>query len=138
MFLETILDDAVHVDETTRRPGSALAGRWRNRLASTIELAVDEHHHIRGTFHTEVGMVDQAASYEVVGFVEGDAFSFCVDFGRRGSVASWTGHHITNDDRGERLVTLWHLARPVEHPHSEADTWRALMAGGDEFTRADN
>lgn len=137
MFLETILADAVHVEDTTRRPGSAVAGRWRNRLGSTMELNVDAHHHINGTFHTAVGVLDPGATFHVTGYAEGDALAFCVDFGGRGSVAAWAGHHIT-DDHGERLVTLWHLVQPVKDPHSDADVWRALMAGSDEFTRADD
>jgi hypothetical protein len=49
-------------------------------------------------------------------------------------VASWSGHHLS-DDEGERLVTLWHLAQPVRDPHSDADVWKGIVAGGDEFTR---
>ncbi|MDH3680839.1 MAG: avidin/streptavidin family protein [Acidimicrobiia bacterium] len=137
MFLETILADAVHVEQDTRKPASAISGRWRNELGSTMELTVDEHHQVHGTFHTEVGLLDPALTFPVAGFAEGDAFSFCVDFGRRGSVASWSGHHISEAD-GERLVTLWHLAQPVSDPHSEADVWGALMAGADQFLRAED
>jgi len=136
MFVETILTDAVRVGDATRKPASAVAGRWRNRLGSTIDLLVGDHHHLHGTFHAGVGVADPAATFAVTGFVEGDALSFCVDFGRRGSVASWSGHHIT-DGHGERLVTLWHLAQPVADPHSETDTWKSLMAGADEFTRVE-
>ena len=135
MFLETILVDAMGTDERARQPGSAVAGRWRNRLGSIMELEVDDRHLVRGTFHSGVGVGDPTIGFEVIGFVEGDAFSFCVDFGRWGSVASWTGHHITDDEHGERLVTIWHLARPVKDPHSEADTWGAVLTGGDEFRR---
>ena len=134
MFLETILADALHVGNETRKPASALTGRWRNRLGSVVELAVDDHHHVSGTYRTGVGVLDPDATFHVVGFAEGDAFSFCVDFGRRGSVASWSGHHIDDDD-GERLVSLWHLAQPVREAHSEADVWKAMMAGADEFRR---
>jgi hypothetical protein len=136
MFLETILADALHVEEEDRKPASALAGRWRNRLGSTMELTVGEDHRLDGTFHTGVGSVTSPTTFHVAGFAEGDALSFCVDFGRRGSVASWSGHHVA-DSHGERLVTLWHLARPVNDPHSDADVWASLMAGADEFTRAE-
>lgn len=135
MFLERIIADALHAEKTTRKPPSAIAGRWSNRLGSTMELTVDEHHQIHGSFHTVVGMPENAPSFPVVGFAEGDALSFCVDFGRRGSVASWSGHHVTDDD-GERLVTLWHLVQPVQDPHGEKDVWRALMAGSNDFSRA--
>ncbi len=132
MFVETIIYDAVHADDA-RAPASAIAGRWRNRLGSVMELNVDDGHHIHGTFHSEVG-VPHPLTFGVTGFAEGDALTFCVDFGKRGSVAAWAGHHIT-DGKGERLVTLWHLVQPVRNPHAESDVWRATMAGSDEFTR---
>ena len=135
MFLETILADAVHVEDGSRKPTSGIDGRWRNRLGSTMELAVGADHRITGTFRSGVGLAEPSATFPIVGFAEGDAFSFCVDFGWRGSVASWSGHHISDGAEGDRLVTLWHLARPGRDPHHEADVWRALVAGGDEFTR---
>ena len=134
MFLETILADAVHVDEGKRRTPSAIAGRWRSRLGSTMELRVTDDHRIEGTFHTAVGHFDPSHPFHVAGFVEGDAFGFCVDFGQRGSVASWSGHHLASDD-GDRLVAQWNLAQPVRHAHSEADVWGAELAGSDEFVR---
>lgn len=137
MFPNPYLKASVQAGEGERLSGSALAGRWRNQLGSTMVLEVDDHHRIRGTFHTGAAIGDPKAGYEIVGFAEGDAFAFCVDFGRWGSVASWTGHHVTGEERGERLVTMWHLAQPVDDPHSEIDTWRAMLAGGDEFQRDD-
>jgi hypothetical protein len=136
MFLETVLSDAVHLDDASRRRPSAIAGRWRNRLGSTMEIEVDEDHRIHGHFHTAVGLLDPSHPFPVVGFAEGDSVAFSVDFGRRGAVASWAGFHIDDDD-GERLVTMWHLTQPVRHPHSEADVWGALLAGSDEFTRTE-
>lgn len=135
MFLDRMLVDAARGDDAPREPSSALVGLWRNSLGSTMELAVDDHNRIRGSYHTGVGIADPTAAFDVTGFAEGDAFAFTVDFGRRGSVAAWTGHHIVDDEQGERLVTLWHIARPVASPHSVADIWRAVLAGGDEFRR---
>jgi hypothetical protein len=134
MFLETILADAVHIDDAARRHPSAIAGRWRSRLGSTMELTVDEDHRVHGNFHTAVGVLDPNRPYPVVGFAEDDALSFSVDFGRHGSVAAWAGFHI-EDESSERLVMLWHLTQPVRHPHNDADVWGALLAGSDEFTR---
>ncbi len=136
MFLETILADALRGDDDDRKPPSPFAGRWRNRLGSTIDLTVEDRHRLTGTFHAIVGAVDPGAGFHLAGFVEGEALAFCVDFGRRGSVASWSGHHL-DDEHGERLVTLWHLARPVEDSHG-ADLSRAMMAGADEFIRVDD
>ena len=134
MFVERIIADAKNVEKTERRKPSIIEGEWGNRLGSTMKLTVDEHHRIHGTFHTAVGMPEGSPGFPVVGFVEGDALSFCVDFGQRGSVAAWSGHHVS-DEHGERLVTLWHLVQPVQEPHGETDVWRALMAGSNEFAR---
>jgi hypothetical protein len=133
MFLETVLDDAVHPDDQPRRPASAVAGRWRNRRGSVVELIVHDDHHLHGTFSPEI-LDDPGRPFHVSGYAEGDALAFTVDFGRKGSVASWSGHHLSDDD-GERLITLWHVARPVAHPHSESELSAAILSGADEFTR---
>lgn len=133
MFLETIINDALHVDQDERRPVS-VTGTWANRLGSVMEIEVGSDHRITGTFRTGVGGGTSATEYQLSGFAEGDALAFAVDFGRSGSVAAWTGHHLT-DDEGERLVTLWHLAQPVVDPHGDTDIWRAVAAGANEFTR---
>jgi hypothetical protein len=136
VFLETILSDALRGYDDDRKVPSPVTGRWRNRLGSTMELTVGDNHQIHGTYHASVGEVDTKLPFPVVGFIEGEALSFCVDFGRRGSVASWSGHHV-DDEQGERLVTLWHLARPVGDAGS-VDLSRAMMAGADEFVRSED
>ena len=135
MFLETVLSDALRDDDADRKPPSPIEGRWRNRWGSVMELQVGEDHEIHGSFHAAVGAVDPTMSFHLVGFVEGEAVSFCVDFGRRGSVASWSGHHV-HDEHGDRIVTLWHLARPVSDTSTgHADLSRSMLAGADEFVR---
>lgn len=133
VFLETMLADALRGDDDDRKVPAAVTGRWRNRLGSTMELTVGDNHQIHGTYHAVMGEVNPTLPFPVVGFIEGEAVSFCVDFGRRGSVASWAGHHL-HDEQGERLVTLWHLARPVEVTGA-VDVSRAMLAGADEFVR---
>lgn len=133
MFLETILADALRGFDEDRKPPSPIAGRWRNRRGSEMELSIGDNHEIHGTFHAQVGAVDPRMNFHVVGYVEGEAISFCVDFGRRGSVASWSGHHV-NDEHGDRLITLWHLARPVPDT-GRTDLYNAMLAGSDEFIR---
>ena len=137
MFLETIINDAIHVGEAERRSASALTGTWRNRLGSVMRIEVERDHRIHGTLQTGVGGETSSKEYAVAGFAEGDAVSFCVDFGRSGSVAAWAGHHLS-DASGERIVTLWHLAQPVRDPHGEKDVWSAVIAGANEFTRVDD
>ena len=132
MFIEMLIADALQREEKPRTPPSKLAGRWRNRLGSVMQVTVDENHRVDGSFTSGVGASGRTC--HLVGYAEGDALSFCVDFGRLGSVAAWAGHRVA-DDQGERLVTLWHLALPVREPHSDADVWGSVSAGGDEFTR---
>lgn len=132
MFVETILADALHPEATKRTAVSAFTGQWKNSRGSVMEITIHNDHHIHGTFHTQVA--ENGAPFNLNGFAEGDAISFSVDFGKRGSVASWSGHHMT-DDRGEHLVTLWHLARPVRDPHGLAELSGAILSGADEFTR---
>jgi len=131
MLLEMILEQATEKPEP--KPASQFAGRWQNRLGSSLDLSVDGTE-LSGTFNSGVGVWNPAAGFHVRGFVEGDAISFCVDFGSRGSVASWSGHFVEGED-GDRLVTLWHLAQSVAHPHTDTDIWNSMMAGSDEFTR---
>lgn len=112
---------------------AALAGRWQNKLGSVMELAVDAASHgLSGTFRSGVGSPHPDRTYHLSGFAVGDAFVFAVDFNPHGSVGAWTGHHVADGD-GERLVTLWHLARPVKAAHSDGDVWGAVLAGADEF-----
>ena len=132
MLLEMILEQATEKPEP--KPTSQFVGKWRNRLGSDLELTIDGSE-VSGTFRSGVGVWNPPAGFHVRGFVEGDAISFCVDFGARGSVAAWSGH-LVEDDAGGRLVTLWHLAQSVAHPHSDTDIWNSMMAGSDEFTRA--
>lgn len=112
----------------------ALSGRWHNRLGSVMELTVEDGDLVSGTFSTGVGTTHPEGSYHLTGYVLGDVLAFCVDFRPHGSVAAWAGHHV-RDGRGERLVTLWHLAQPVAAPRDETDLWRGVLAGADEFER---
>lgn len=136
MFIETIIADALHREDQPRVSPSGLAGRWRNSLGSIMDLTVGDDHRVTGSFSSGVGVGGATRTFGLSGFAEGDAVSFCVDFGSLGSVAAWAGHRISGE-QGERLVTLWHLALPVRHPHRDADVWGSVSAGGDEFTRVD-
>ena len=100
MLLEMILEQATEKPEP--KPTSQFAGRWQNRLGSSLELSVDGAE-LTGTFRSGVGVWNPATGFRVRGFVEGDAISFCVDFGARGSVAAWSGHFV-EDEGGDRLV----------------------------------
>jgi hypothetical protein len=122
------------VAEEARRRTTSIVGRWRNQLGSTLELQVGPDDAVTGTFRAAVGTVHAERDYHVSGYALGNAVAFCVDFRPHGSVATWTGHHV-EDGRGERLVTLWHLAQPVDEPHGGTELWRGVVAGADEFQR---
>lgn len=111
-----------------------IAGRWRSRLGSVMELAVAGGDTVSGSYRTSVGVTRAQHSYSLTGYVLGDALVFCVDFRPHGSVGSWAGHHLVDEDN-ERLVTLWHLARPAAGPHTDADVWEGILAGSDVFER---
>jgi hypothetical protein len=119
--------------ETAARPAS-IAGRWRNRLGSVMEVAVGDDDVVTGWFRTGVGGDGAQHEHPLTGFVRGDAVVFCVDFRPHGSLSAWAGHHVV-DGGPERLVTLWHLARPVPQAHAEVDLWQGLLAGADQFER---
>ncbi len=116
------------------RKVATAGGTWKNRLGSVMELTIDEHGAVTGTFRTAVGAPHPSRTYHLVGYAHGESVAFCVDFNPHGSVAAWVGHHV-NDAHGERLVTLYHLATPVTSPRSDADLWQSVIAGADEFTR---
>lgn len=124
------------VAQETRRRTASISGRWHNQLGSTLELAVGTDDAVTGTFRAAVGTAHPERAYHVAGYALGNALAFCVDFRPHGSVATWTGHHV-DDTRGERLVTLWHLAQPVDAPRGGTDLWRGVVAGADEFHRLD-
>lgn len=125
---------STQVAQETRRRTTSIVGRWRNQLGSTLELEVGSDDAVTGTFQAGVGTTHPERTYHVAGYALGNAVAFCVDFRPHGSVATWTGHHV-DDDQGERLVTLWHLAQPVDQPRGGTDLWRGVVAGADEFRR---
>lgn len=117
------------------RTRARLDGTWRNSLGSELTLHVTEEHALLGSFRPPPadGM---PLAHPVHGFADGSAFACCVDFGEHGSVASWTGHHVI-DDAGERLETLWLLARSTDETGAGAPAWGSLLTGANSFVRLD-
>jgi hypothetical protein len=105
-----------------------------------MELRCDAGDVLTGTYPTAIGTRHPQARFPLSGFVLGDALTFSVDFRPHGSVASWTGHHVTDGDT-DGLVMLWHLAEPAREGGSrdrdDAVLWRGVFAGADNFERAD-
>ena len=118
------------------RTRSSLDGTWQNALGSVLTVQITDEHAIRGTFRPEsTGGIEHHA-HPVHGYAEGSSFAFCADFGEHGSVASWTGHHL-DDEAGERLETLWQLARTHAPEADGSPAWGALLTGANTFTRVD-
>ncbi len=114
---------------------TTLVGRWQNWLGSIVQLEAEPGGHaLLGTFRSGAASPYPDRVYALHGFAVGDAFAFAVDFSPHGSVGSWSGHHVL-DESGEQLVSLWHLARPVQSAGSDGDVWGAVLAGADEFHR---
>jgi len=111
-----------------------LIGKWRNQHDSEMEISVDLEGTITGSFRTNVGSPSPGEEFALVGFCAGDLVSFTVNFGRHGSLATWTGQHNAADGV-EKLETLWHLARDIRDPERPDDPWAGILAGADTFHR---
>ena len=109
-----------------------LKGIWHNQHGSQLELEVDSDGRLHGMMIVGDGIA-RAQSYPLVGFVRGDLIGFTVDFGRNGSLTSWTGHYCAEDDRPRRIETLWHMATLVPHPGKADQRWKSIWSGADEF-----
>jgi hypothetical protein len=123
-----------HLGGTTETVSpSDLSGRWRNELGSEMTIVQSEGT-LTGRYQTSVGAVPHGKEFPLSGYVAGTMVTFAVDFGVHGSLTAWVGHHI-EDERGERLSTLWHMARALPHPDDADELWSAVMAGADDFQR---
>jgi len=109
-------------------------GKWRNELHSVMDLVVDAVGAVTGTYRTGVGSPSPTEEFDLVGFASGDLISFTVNFGEYGSLTSWVGQHTT-EGGGERIKTMWHLAKNVEDANEPASLWGAVLTGADTFRR---
>ncbi len=116
------------------RTRSDIGGTWRNALGSVVELHLADDHAVSGTFRPASPGGRPHEAHPVSGFAEGTSFTFCVDFGDHGSVASWTGHLVDDGDE-QRLETLWQLARSRDAAPGGSPAWDALLTGSNSFTR---
>ncbi len=115
-------------------PTVNFTGRWKNELASEMEIEAKTNGEVKGTYRTNVGAPEPTEEFDLVGFASGDLISFTVNFGKYGSLTAWVGQH-TVVNKVEQLNTLWHLAKNVEDTEEPDKLWSAVLAGADEFTR---
>lgn len=109
-------------------------GKWRNELLSEMDLVVDEIGSVTGKYRTGVGSPSPIQEFDLVGFASGDLLSFTVNFGQFGSLTSWVGQH-TVEAGGEKIQTMWLLAKNVEDSIEPASLWGAVLTGADIFRR---
>jgi hypothetical protein len=109
-------------------------GTWHNQHGSEIQITVDPDGRVHGTMAVSDGTA-RAQSFPLAGFARGDLIAFCVDFGRHGSVTSWTGHLVDPDGPEARIESLWHMATLVPHPQRRDERWKSVWTGADDFRR---
>lgn len=110
-------------------------GKWKNRLNSEMELNVDTNGDILGKYRTGVGQPSPVEEFDLKGFVSGDLIVFCVNFGRYGSLTSWSGQHTQDENGNEVIYTLWHLAKNVPDEDEPDKLWASIWAGANEYRR---
>jgi hypothetical protein len=94
---------------------------YRNQAGSTMTLYISDRGEITGSYTTALGCgvgIDRS----LVGWKNGNAITFIVNFGECGSLTSWVGHIQDNGD----IVTIWTLARGGE-------SWDAKLTGTSTF-----
>jgi len=109
-------------------------GTWRNELHSEMNLIVDATGNVTGKYKTGVGTPAPSEEFVLVGFASGDLLSFIVNFGKYGSLTSWSGQH-TEENGKEVIKTMWLLARNVTDQDEPKNLWGAILTGHDNFQR---
>ncbi len=110
-------------------------GNWYNQHGSQMTLQVDTAGAVRGTYQTGVGLAAPDERFSLLGFASDDLIAFTVNFGAHGCLTSWAGQH-TRDDSGERLETMWYLARNIADADEPQRLWGGIWSGADVFRRA--
>ena len=113
---------------------SLFDGTWENDRGSEVNFSVNDGK-VSGLYQTNVGQPDKNQEFPLTGFVQGDQITFTVNFGKYGSMTSWTGQ-LTADDTGPYIRTLWHLTRNVPDAEEDADLWKSITAGASNFRPA--
>lgn len=117
-------------------------GIWINELNSKLKIETFDAATGQITGHYQLSK--DPTWYSLVGWINDDnttsgngtttktnkarVISFTVRFNQYGSITSWTG-----TCSGDKIVTLWNLARPVSQ-----DTWDHILSGSDTFTPSNN
>lgn len=107
-------------------------GHWRNRMGSTMDLAV-VWADVTGSYTSATSGAGGPITGVLRGFVAGDLISSLVLW-PGGSMTAWTGQLI-DDALAPRIKTLWHLVSDVPDGDEPTKLWMSTFAGSDEFMR---
>lgn len=94
---------------------------YRNQAGSAMTLHISDTGEITGSYRTAIGC-GVGVDRPLIGWKNGKAISFTVNFGECGSLTSWVGHIQEGGD----IVTIWTLARGNEG-------WDAKLTGTSTF-----
>lgn len=114
----------------------SLAGTWYNELGSKLDLEVDEHGQLTGTYETGVSRGCAEGQYEVAGRTDGKTLGFAVNWKNAKtdceSTTGWAGHYRPGGEGAEEtLAMFWLLAENA----GAAEEWESMMVGKDVFVR---
>lgn len=108
-----------------------LNGKWRNQYNSVMDLAVIENR-VSGTFQSAIGQPRSEEKFEISGKINSNVIAFMVDFGKYGSIASWTGRFELDED-GPVIHTMWHLSQ--SEGSDEEQLAKAILTGVGTFRK---
>ncbi|GAA4459390.1 avidin/streptavidin family protein [Nibrella saemangeumensis] len=131
-MLQAFLRKSTTVDAPV--PSVNFKGVWVNELGSKMTLDVTDGGNVSGTYVTNVGSPGKTEEFPLTGFASGDLIAFTVNFGKYGSLTSWSGQH-TETENGAVIKTMWLLAENVPDQNEPKNLWGAVLTGADEFTR---
>lgn len=107
-------------------------GMWHDELGSEVTLEAGKDGALTGRFRP--GGAAAEHDYPLCGYVRGELVAFVVRFDRHGTLASWVGH-VVDDEEGIAITTLWHMALTPPHPERKEERWRGTWAGTNTFRR---
>jgi hypothetical protein len=111
-------------------------GLWYNQHGSKLELKVKPGGAIDGTFWSGAGLAAQERTGRPVsGYCAGDLVAFVCDFGKYGSLTTWTGHLVSERD-APVLEAQWQMAVALPARDRPEELWRGIWTGADVFRRA--
>lgn len=109
-----------------------LSGIWHNQHNSQMHLEIDESGKITGYFLSGTISSEEASnSYPLTGFTVGAVFSFCVAFSNHGTVTTWIGQVVDNEE--ETFDASWQMV--VDAHQNKEHSWKSTWSGQDKFFR---